>query len=365
MKVQTKVTVIISVVITVMLIALYFIQTSEKQKIEDILETRRIEKSETFDRTLQLYQNRLEVFDMDYTQWDEMVDFVSTADTTWAEENIDFTLNTFKANAAWVLKPDLSLVYAANNLSLSSINKFPIDKEKILKLFTSGYFCHFFILIDNQLFEIRGAPIQPSSDVNREQEPSGFFFVGKTWSQDYLNEIALQTFSKIFLKNIDSFNEEDGKAEDDNFEVTVTKTLLGWNGKPVINIVSQSDFEMLRTSSEGFNRQIIAFIAFSIFILLIVSYFLLHSVSNPLKIIFKGLEEQNPALLTELAKDKAEFGKLSQLIIEFFSQKEEIIDEIHQRKFAESSLNKSEEQYKKIFENVQDIFLTGFLKLQV
>ena len=356
MKVQTKIIILIALVVCVFFAALYLIQIAEKQKTEDILNQRRSEKEESFKKTIQSFESSLEVFARDYTQWDDMVDFVWKPDSAWADENIDYSINTYNANVVWVLKKDLTFLYSTNNLSTPSVNTFPLEKRQIKKMFDNGYFCHFFVRIDSMLFEVRGAPIQPSSDLKRETEPSGFFFAGRLWSKDLLSEIELQTSSQITLQNITAENVKKDKVTRKDFIITASETLPGWNGKPVMQVVSESDFSILRTSARVFNLQIILIIAFSFFVLLIVSYFLIRNVSNPLKVISKGLEEQNPALLTELAKDKAEFGKLAQLIVQFFSQKEQLIAEIHQRENIEHSLNKSEDKYRKIFENVQDIF---------
>ncbi len=356
MKVQTKVITLISLVASIFFLALYLIQLAEKQKTAEILTARKLEKSESFKKAIQSFESNLEVFAKDYTQWDEMVNFVKSKDSVWADENIDYSINTYHANAVWIFNPDLSPIYSINNLQLPSIDSFPISKDKIEKLFKNGYFCHFFILINEEIFEIRGAPIQPSSDLQRLTMPAGFFFTARLWSKDFISEIALQTDSKVILRNIKDGDGNNNSVKNKDYNITVSETLSGWNGEPIVKVISESDFPILRTSAEVFNKQIIALLAFSILVLIIVSFFLIFNVNNPLKIISKGLEEKNPALLTELAQDKAEFGKLSRLIIEFFSQKEQLIDEILYRKSIEKSLSKSEEKYRKIFENVQDIF---------
>jgi len=356
MKLQTKITILITLVAGIFFIALFLIQFAETQKTEDILKERKSEKEESFKKTIQSFESNLEVFSKDYTQWDEMVNFIGTADSMWADENIDFALNTYHVNTAWVFKKDLTLLYSSNNLSMPSVNSFPLEKEIVEKIFTNGYFCHFFVRIDDLLFEIRGAPIQPSSDLKRETEPAGFFFAGRLWSRDLLSEIALQTSSHVLLKKIDISVEKSNEVTHNDFIITVIEIVRGWDGKPLMQVISKSDFSILRTSAEVFNLQIISFIAFSILVLLIVSYFLIRNVSNPLKVISRGLEEQNPKLLAELANDKTEFGKLSDLIVLFFNQKEQLIDEMKQRRFAETSLSESEEKYKKIFNNVQDVF---------
>src|SRR5947209_7319497 len=44
----------------------------------------------------------LEAVSIDYTYWDEFVNFLHTHDENWAKQNIDPALKTFKINAAWI-----------------------------------------------------------------------------------------------------------------------------------------------------------------------------------------------------------------------------------------------------------------------
>jgi PAS domain S-box-containing protein len=352
MKLQTKIAFLIGSIALVFFIILFLIQYTENQKTQEILVERKIEKLKSFKSTLQSIEKTLEVFAKDYTQWDEMVNFISSKDPAWAYDNIDYSLNTYKANAAWLFDTDFEKVYSANNLNQNTLNKFPLDKNKIKKILISQKFPHFFIVIKDELVEVRGAPIQPSNDLERKTKPSGYFLAGRVWSEELLKEISLQTSSNVKLKKDFS---EDVKNED-KFKVTVFEKLLDWNEDPIVTIVSISDFSVLKKSAEVFNFQMILFFVFAILVLGSVSLFLIINVSAPLKIIYKGLEEQNPALLVKHSKSKSEFGKLSELIIQFFSQKEQLIDETQQRRFVETSLSKSEEKYKKIFDNVQDVF---------
>jgi PAS domain-containing protein len=352
MKLQTKIAFLIGSIALVFFIILFLIQYTENQKTQEILVERKIEKLKSFKSTLQSIEKTLEVFAKDYTQWDEMVNFISSKDPAWAYDNIDYSLNTYKANAAWLFDTDFEKVYSANNLNQNTLNTFPLDKNKIKKILTNQKFPHFFIVIKDELVEVRGAPIQPSNDLERKTKPSGYFLAGRVWSEELLKEISLQTSSNVKLKKDFS---EDVKNED-KFKVTVFEKLLDWNEDPIVTIVSISDFSVLKKSAEVFNFQMILFFVFAILVLGSVSLFLIINVSAPLKIIYKGLEEQNPALLVKHSKSKSEFGKLSELIIQFFSQKEQLIDETQQRRFVETSLSKSEEKYKKIFDNVQDVF---------
>lgn len=362
MKVRTKILLLISSIALFFFILIYLFQITERKKNEELLLERKKENLESFSRTIESIGKTLEVFSTDYTQWTEMVDFVHHPDKTWALENIEYPLETFKTNAAWVFDENLNQVYEINNLNDSNLKKFPLQKFEIKDLIAKAYFNHFFIKVNDKLFEIRSAPIQPTDDVERKTKPQGYFFVARLWYSELIDEISSQTSSEIKLISLPT---ENFISLEDQYQIAVSKEVHDWSNKPIINIVSISDFTLLRKTTDIFNQQIILFFIFSLAILLSVGFVLLVYVNRPLRIIYNGLEQQNPALLVNVSKQRTEFGKLSDLIIQFYNQKEKLIDEEKQRLFAETSLTKSEEKYKKIFDNVQDVFfqtdLTGII----
>lgn len=327
---------------------------SEDEKVKTLFKERESEKIESFQKTQQSLSKSLELFAYDYSVWDEMVKFINTGDLSWTKENIDVSLETYDANAAFVFRQDYSLSYKTNNLDENLKLEIGPIQEIVENSAQNNFFTHFYIRNSGKVFEVRAAPIQPSNDINRETEPKGYFFVLKHLSEEYLKELAIQSSSQVWFEEVDS--EEIRNNENDSFIINTALILNGWDSKPVVSMISSSDFSAMKTSSELFSRQMIAFISFTILVLIIVSYFLLRHVSNPLKLISLSLQEENPSLIHKLSSEKVEFGKLSNLISQFFNQKENLEQEIIQRKLTEISLQRSEEKYRKIFENVQDIF---------
>jgi len=263
-------------------------------------------------------------------------------------------LPTFNANAVWVMDEQLNQVYSINNLNLKSLESFPLSKSEVKEITDRNWISNFFIMIDNYLFEIHYAPIQPSEDSERKTKPKGFFFVTRRWNDQILHELSLQSASIVEL-NKHTLN-TDTENQHQDFRTIIIKPLNGFDGKPVMDIISNSYFQILKKSSESYREQMIVLIVFSIIILLCTYVFLSRYIVRQLNIILGALEEQNPASLRTLTKKKDEFGKLSQLIINFFSQKLQLMVEIQQRKDAETVIDRNEETYKLIFENIRDVY---------
>jgi signal transduction histidine kinase len=84
-----------------------------------------------------------------------------------------------------------------------------------------------------------------------------------------------------------------------------------------------------------------------ILIIVSISVFLKQYVNKPLKIIEKSLLTRNPGTLDALKHDETEFGRLREIILEFFDQ-EALIREVEKRNYVEAELAKSEEHFRNI-----------------
>ncbi|MGE5845535.1 MAG: PAS domain S-box protein [Ignavibacteria bacterium] len=356
MKITTKIFILISSISVIFMMGVILFKISEDAKVESLFKAEEKEKIISFSKTIESIGKSLEVFAYDYTYWDELVEFMNTKDRQWAKENIQQSLATYNAQYVWIYKPDFTIFFQTDTTGLKGL---PLSTDNLKEMFKDTLFSHFYILVNDELLEIRGSPIQPTSDAERITKPAGYFFTGRLWGKEFLSDLAVQTSSMINLEPADDQNFLGGtqtvKTSDKDLTATASMDLYGWNGKPVGRIISSNELPMLKNLNQFINSQILYFLIIAFSILVILSVFLFFNVGKPLKIISNSLQNEDPAQLNYLKNDKAEFGRLSSLINQFFIQKNKLMDEIKQRELIESSLQKSETKYRKIFENVQDV----------
>ncbi|MFA6350599.1 MAG: ATP-binding protein, partial [Candidatus Omnitrophota bacterium] len=258
-------------------------------------------------------------------------------------------LETYKANAIWVYKPDFSLVYSINSDDAPNLGKQAIPKEIIRKIFMKDRLCHFYLNTESGLIEVRGATVHPTSDPDRLTDPQGYFMAIKFWNKKNVNELAELVGGNIALSTtkqpIPPLNAL-AKANMIVFE----RPLIGWDGKVAVYAYIKIHFNELETYKTHSKQLVLIFIIALFFGMVFIGIFLATAISIPLAVISSALSSGDPKKLSGLEREVNEFGDISRMISNFFQQKNDLIKEINVRKKAEYELIAA---YKKL-EQTQD-----------
>jgi sensor domain CHASE-containing protein len=135
MRVQTKLTLLLFFLAVILIAARYLHQTFENERVYVLFQQNSEEKKAYFNKLITLKGANLKSLSVDYTYWDDMVDFVrGTKDMAWARQNMDETvLGTYQADALWVYRLDLSRVYSIQSENAASLKDllFPSRPSRI------------------------------------------------------------------------------------------------------------------------------------------------------------------------------------------------------------------------------------------
>lgn len=334
-------------VVLFFIIAFFFYVQHEKTRADSLFQQAAKDKARLLDKFLDLKSKPLKTFAYDYTFYDEMVAFVKTGNIKWAKENIDPGLETFKANFVWIYRRDLSLLYTVNNLQ-NGLKEIPISKSLFSDIFAKDKLPHFFIKTEIGLLEIAGATIHPAHDKDRKTEPTGYFFTGRLWDAKYLEEISDLTEGKV---EILPYSGEVPSASYDkkSKKITASKVFAQWDEAPIALLSSKSDMPISAELERSYNISILSLALFSIFIISVTIVFIFKWIIAPLKKISKSLQSGEGSLL-DLRKEALEFRIISQLIRNFFEQRDRLFKEISERKEAEKAQLHSQARLKALFE---------------
>ena len=117
MKVQTKITLLLAVVVAVFLAGLASIRYYEKVNFRRIAEARFTERNRSFVDFLESYGAPLRTRAEDSTGFDQMVQAIASGDQAWLAQYFnDAMLAGFRANAIWVYRQNGTLLYQHDNL---------------------------------------------------------------------------------------------------------------------------------------------------------------------------------------------------------------------------------------------------------
>jgi len=355
MKVRTKLILLLSLLVFIFLIIFILFRNNERKTLVFLFQNESKEKGKVFDKLLMLKGKSLETLAYDYTYWDEMTDFIATADKAWSEKMMDTNvLSNYGTNAIWIYGLNLSLLYSVNNLSDAGFRGLSLPKEVFEKLYLKR-FCHFFINTPEGLMEMRGATVHPTADTQRKSPPRGYFFTARLWNKDYLAELSELTGSPIVVTPVlqrtpvGNFDPEQGV-------ITFTRTLAGWDGRPLVQLRTEVASDIIKDYNMKSKHYLIMLLMFTGMIIGTFAFFTMSWIGAPLYAISKTLKKEDLSYIDSFKKDKTEFGDVSRLIDKFFKQREEFLKEITQRKDAERKLA---DAYQKVKDTQEQLIQTS------
>lgn len=295
-----------------------------------------------FKKLIELKSESLTTLATDYTYWDEMVNFVlkPSENAKWAEEMLSTAFDVYHCDLIFVYDFKGKPVYEKNKINADDQVLLAIIPENIPALFRDSMFVHFFAKSPKGLMEIRGARIHATNDPNRVKEHFGYFFTGRLWDKDFLDEISLLTGGVLDLLPI---NQKKISSASETF-VSFSYILKGLNQQPVAELRVRIYSPAIQNSII-FSRQILFLFLFSgVFVLALISTFFIRWVSMPLSAISKTLMQEDTQFINGLTKTRTEFGELARLIQQFFTQKKTLMKEIADRKKAVLDLKETQSQ---------------------
>ncbi len=317
MKVQTKIVLLLVLMVAAFVGGLVAFKWSEQRKYKRLAEARAVERERSFEDFLRVRGDNLKALVDDSTVWDDLVLALMKGDAGWAETNFDEDeLVNFQANAVWIYKPDRSLFYSLNNRYAKTLRELPVPPEAFEALFAGKRECHFFLETPEGWMEIRGATVHPSRDRFRETKPQGYLFAGHFWITENIRRMSLFTGYSIRVLPA-SAPVPAAKGGEELGRIRFSRPMPGWDGKPAAQIVVENDSPIIRELNRASERLFHWLLGAAAALLLLLSVSLYRWVRRPLRFISRNLQCENPEALEKLQRNGNEFGKLAALILQY------------------------------------------------
>jgi PAS domain S-box-containing protein len=332
MKIHHKITFLLICSVAAFLLIFVGYQYIRNKENRINREARLLKDEQIIDKILEFKKDAFMQPTADNSSWDEMVDFVSSNDSSWSYQNFSTIVLAYGMTNLSVYDTSGDLVY---NHDANAGVSLTLQPREILSLFNGQPNIHLFDTTNGQLFEIFGSAIVPVNDPLKKGKAHGYLISTKVWNESYLDELSKVSGFHVHL--VGSF---DTKIIDSTAEDRILKGLNGSNGFPVAKVVfSKTDKvnEQLGDLQIVFIMVLIMLVIFIIIIIILVRRWF----SNPLRIIVRGLSGGNDDDVRRLTNSSDEFGKLSELILQYNEQKSQLQLEISEKEAAATALKEA------------------------
>jgi signal transduction histidine kinase len=267
----------------------------------------------------------------DNSEWDNTIDYIKNPTPDFEEECFNTLLPTFSINHIWVFNPAGKRIYYVGDTTGDALESVFPD-ETVVRLQTQKTpFCHFFMEENNQIYEIFGATIVPTLDVNHISPPQGFLLFAKTWNNEVLNHLAKLTGATVSLKT-----EREGNSGQSTISgVVYERDLKNYDKATVARVVFNMSMPYLNEWRADTRIITVAIIFTGVLFLLAIVVLLQIWVARPLNQIIRALNREDESPLRRLEGRHNEFGEIARLIKSAFRIRGELKAEVENRRIAE------------------------------
>lgn len=350
MNTRLRLILLIGLILTVFGLSIWGLRAAHQAETRTLLAGLQRERSELLNRILDLTGQPLQSFARDYSNWDEMLAYLTKRDPAWASVNIDASLANFGADAAWVLDVGAQPIYQAQRQTEAPQPAAPLTAPPPLDRLRAEPFLHFFHLHAGTLLEVRTGPIQPSADVRRTSPPQGWFVVARRWDENQLRLLRQVLESDVTLAT----SPPASTSVPATAGVVINQPLPGSDGRPVAWLSVHYHPETIALLQATNSDETLVLYGFGLAVFAAVAVGLARWVLRPLRQLEQSLASHSPAGLGGLTGQTDEFGRLARLVEASFAQQRQLAGEVEERRRVEQALRHSTELRIRLARDVHD-----------
>ena len=258
----------------------------------------------------------------DNSAWDELFETVSANNSEKINELVGYLLKSYSAENISVFDSDGKSIYSKSAPSSPDL-LYPFEGDALINFFNENCFASFFEQNSERLLAYFAAGIVPTDDeYDRKTKPVGFLFMVKEITTNDLKTIENQ-FSEATINVFFKPEEKDAYVKSCKDECVV-KELKDFNQ----NTQAYFCLSFANPLEEQANELLLVILVVGgevFLILLNIFLFFKKRVTKPLNCIEKAFKQSKTIPIIPITKSPDEFGDITQMMAEFFEQKEEIL----------------------------------------
>lgn len=351
MKIYERIIVFFLVCVLLITILIGWNQSYEMKQMKKLSQKELVNKQQMMNDLLLLESQVIRQIIGDYSNWDDMAEFVVNNKKEWASQNINTLTDTLHVPFIWVFNQQESLIHSYFLHDTQEEMSHLLTREILRAAFNNQRACHFFLPTSAGVTEFLGSTITYYSKNSSNSPVLGYLIIGRLWDQNLINTIS----------NLGSyFTTEMNLSTTPYVEHFDQKTSMLQFSKPLNNAFGEIvSYLVIRIPSEvlsQFNQVIYRFyyiwlslIGLFLILILIIFFFWIFP---PLSLLSETLATEKPERLDRLKNDTSEFGDMARLMISFFQQNDLLQQEIGEKRYALQELQQSEEHFRVLAESL-------------
>ena len=351
MKIYERIIIFFLVCVLLITVLIGWNQSYEMKQMK-ILSQIELDKKQQMMNDLLLLENQVSrQMIEDYSNWDDMAEFVKNSPPEWADQNINTLTDTLHIPFIWVFDQQASLVHSYFLDNNTEEMEHLLTRDILRAAFDNRRTCHFFLPTSLGITELIGSVI---TYYNKDPESSpiiGYLIIGRVWDQDLIN--SLSNLGNYFTTEMNLSNTLfAGDFDQRTSMLQFSKPLNDAFGNLVTYLVIRMPSEILAQFNQVIYRFYYIWLSLIGLFLLLILIIFFSWIFPPLSLLSETLATEKPERLEKLKNDSSEFGEMARLMISFFQQNDLLQQEIGEKRYALEELQQSEEHFRVLAESL-------------
>jgi signal transduction histidine kinase len=316
--------IILQALLLILFSALFIGINQKSQKgLTHAYQSLKAKEAHTFDQLIHLKRESMKTLAMDYSYWQDLIDWFEDPQLEWIENQFKESLYTYGFDLFCIYDATGKRITPTFNADLVAISE---DGQKMpdqlpaatLERPINQWFQATFEQTPQGIRELYFAPIQPQSDSDRNGKHYGYLVTAKDWNTKFIQELEKLTGAAIHLS-------ETGVIKSSTSEhISFKRSYHNYQDQPIITLhISKA----LPVASELIQKQahhrILILTAFTIGGICLLA-FIYTTISRPLRKLSTAMKTGDNQILDGITHSQSEFKHLAQLIVENTEYKKQL-----------------------------------------
>ena len=332
MTIKLRFALLLSLLLGGFLLAIVVLRALERTELQRMLADERQSRAQFLNHWIDLTSRALPQFAADTAQSDELGLLFAPVTGAAARQKLSASLAAAGVSSLWILRPDGSVAMQAAASPADAAVPLPLDQPDFAALVAETPSPRFFAEQREGLLEVCVRHLQPA------RNGAEWLVAARRWDEAQLRALENLTEARVSLRGA----HENVQSPSDDSSIELLRPLNDWRGHPLRVLRVAAGAPEIENAIRADWRQAQVFVAFGFFVIVAMGIALHQWVVRPLLQVSEALAREDPSKVAALTGQKSELGRVADLVVASFAQRQALQREIEERARAQEALQRSE-----------------------